>query len=134
MKIIHVDDHIYALEEMKLDLPRIVPEAELHSFNHPDQALAFAEAEGCDVLLTEIELWKERLGGIRLAKAMREINPSVRIIFVTVCSEHEVARELSGLPVSGFLPKSWRPEKLAEVFADLRRETGKEQEKLYGTI
>ena len=120
MKIIHVDDHIYALEEMKLDLPRIVPEAELHSFNHPDQALAFAEAEGCDVLLTEIELWSERLGGIRLAKAIREINPCVSIIFVTVCSENEVARELSGLPVSGFLPKLWKSEELAATFQDLR--------------
>ena len=66
--------------------------------------------------------------------AMREINPGVRIIFATVFSEHEVACELSGLPVSGFLPKPWKPEKLAEVFADLRRETGREQEKLYGTI
>jgi two-component SAPR family response regulator len=120
VKIIHVDDHIYALEEMKLDLPQIVPEAELHSFNHPDQALAFAEAEGCDVLLTEIELWTERLGGIRLAKAIREINPCVSIIFVTVCSENEVARELSGLPVSGFLPKLWKSEELAETFRNLR--------------
>lgn len=134
MRIIHVDDNRFALDAMRQQIPQIVPEAELYCFEIPDSALTFAEAQGCDVLLTEIELWKERLGGIRLAKAMREINPSVRIIFVTVCSEHEVARELSGLPVSGFLPKSWRPEKLAEVFADLRRETGKEQEKLYGTI
>ena len=134
MRIIHVDDNRYTLDAMRQQIPQIVPEAELHCFELPDHALAFAEAQGCDELLTEIELWKERLGGIRLAKAMREINPSVRIIFVTVCSEHEVARELSGLPVSGFLPKPWRPEKLAEVFAVLRWGTGKEQEKLYGTI
>ncbi len=120
MKIIHVDDHIYALEEMKLDLPQIVPEAELHSFNHPDQALAFAEDEGCDVLLTEIELWTERLGGIRLAKAVKEINPRVSIIFVTVCGEWEVAHELSGLPVNGFIPKPWMPDKLTAAFQNLR--------------
>lgn len=120
MKIIHVDDHIYALEEMELDLPRIVPEAELHCFDHPDPALAFAETEGCDLLLTEIELWSEKLGGIRLAREITKLNPRVHIIFVTVYSEYEVARELSGLHVSGFLPKPWWPEKLSEAFQNLR--------------
>ena len=113
MKIIHVDDSRYAQEEIKEQIPQIVPDAELHCFDRSDPALAFAEAEGCDVLLTEIELWPERLGGIRLAKAIKEINPRVQIIFVTVCGEYEVARELSGLPVSGFVPKPWTPEKLA---------------------
>ena len=120
MKIIHVDDNRYALQTMQEELPQLVPGSELHSFERPDPALAFAEAEGCDVLLTEIELWTERFSGIRLAKAMRKLNPRVHIIFVTVCSEYEVARELSGLPVAGFLPKPWAQEDLAEVFQDLR--------------
>ena len=60
--------------------------------DHPDQALAFAEAEGCDVVLTEIELWTERLGGIRLAKAVTEINPRVSIIFVTVFRTKSTSR------------------------------------------
>ena len=105
---------------MREDLPRIIPEAELHSFDDPDKALTFAGAEGCDVLLTEIELWTERLGGIRLAEAIQQTNPRVQIIFVTVWSEYEVARELSGFPVSGFLPKPWTPEALAVVFQNLR--------------
>lgn len=67
MKIIHVDTNKYALQAMREEQPRIVPEAELHSFNDPDQALEFAGAEGCDVLLTEIELWTERLGGILIS-------------------------------------------------------------------
>ena len=115
-----MDDNRYAREEIQEQIPQIVPEAELHCFGDPDQALAFAEAEGCDVLLTEIELWSERLGGIRLAKVIQKINPRVSIIFVTVCSKHEVARELSGLPVSGFLPKPWKPEELAAAFQNLR--------------
>ena len=120
MKIIHVDDNKYALQNMREELPQIVPEAELHSFDDPDSALAFAEAEGCDVVLTEIELWTERLGGIRLAKAVKEINPRVSIIFVTVCGEWEVAHEISDLQISGFLPKLWRSESLAAVFQNLR--------------
>ena len=88
--------------------------------DHPDQALAFAEAEGCDVVLTEIELWTERLGGIRLAKAVKEINPRVSIIFVTVCGEWEVAHEISDHQISVVLPKLWRSESLAAVFQNLR--------------
>ena len=120
MKIIHVDDSRYAREEMQEQIPQIVPEAELHCFDRPDSALASAEAQGCDVLLTEIELWADRKGGIRLAREMREINPGVHIIFVTVYSEHEVAHELSGLRISGFLPKPWMPEELAAAFQTLR--------------
>ena len=120
MKVIHVDSNKFALDAMRDELHQIVPEAELHCFELPDSALAFAEAQGCDVLLTEIELWADRLGGIRLAKAMCEINPGVRIIFVTVCSENEVAGELSGLPVSGFLTKLWDSSQLAEMLSNLR--------------
>ena len=120
MKIIHVDDNRYAREEIQEQIPQIVPEAELHCFDDPDSALAFAETNGCDVLLTEIELWSKPLGGIRLAERIREINPRVHIIFVTVCSKHEVARELAGLPVSGFLPKPWKQEELAAAFQNLR--------------
>ena len=116
MKFIHVDTNRQALQIMQEELPRIVPEAELYSFDGPDPALAFAGAEGCDVLLTEIELWSEQFGGIRLAEAMRKLNPHVSIIFVTVCSENEVACELDGLPVSGFVTKPWTPEKLATAF------------------
>ncbi len=120
MKVIHVDSNKFALDAMRDELHQIVPDAELHSFEHPDHALAFAEAQGCDVLLTEIELWKERHGGIRLAKRMKEICPGTSIIFVTVCSENEVAGKLPGLPVSGFLPKLWKSEELAVTFQNLR--------------
>ena len=120
MKIIHVDDSKFARYAIQKQIPKIVPEAELQCFEHPDRALAFALGQGCDVLLTEIELWSERLGGIRLAKTIREINPRVSIIFVTVYSEYEVARELSGLPVRGFIPKLWKSEELAAAFQNLR--------------
>lgn len=120
MKIIHVDMNKFALQAMREELPRIAPGAELCSFDHPGPALAFAEARGCDVLLTEIEFWKDPHGGVRLARAMKEINPRFNIIFVTVYSESEIARELSGLPVSGFFPKPWATEKLAAAFQNLR--------------
>ena len=119
MKIIHVDANKYALDEMQKDISQIAPTAELHCFRTPESSLAFAKAQGCDVLLTEVEFLSERFGGIKLAKAIQELNPQVNIIFVTVCNECEVSRELSELCVSGLLPKPWEPEKLAAVFRNL---------------
>ena len=72
MKIIHVDANKYALDEMQKDISQIAPTAELHCFRTPEPALEFAHAHGCDVLLTEVELWTDQLGGIELAKAMKE--------------------------------------------------------------
>lgn len=119
MKIIHVDDNKYALSEMQKDISRIVPNAELHSFQAPNPALAFAEAHGCDVLMTEVEFWFDQLDGIKLAKAIRELAPKVKIIFVTVCYEYEVEQELSELRVSGLIPKPWKAEQLAAAFQNL---------------
>ena len=48
------------------------------------------------------------------------IGKIVSIIFVTVCSENEVARELDNLHVSGLIPKPWMPEKLAAALQNLR--------------
>ena len=121
MRIIYVDANIYAQKAMQEQIAKIVPQAELHCFHSPEPALAFAEIHGCDVLLTETEFLAGRFDGFRLAKAIREINPQVNIIFVTVCNECEVSRELSELCVSGLLPKPWEPEKLAAVFRNLLR-------------
>ena len=44
-------------------------------------------------------------GGIALAEQIREINPCVNIIFVTVCSEQEFAKEVLNLRPSGYLTK-----------------------------
>ena len=119
MKIIHVDTNKYALNEMRKDILQIVPNAELHSFQSPEPALAFAEAHGCDVLMTEVEFLRDQFGGIELAKAIQELAPKVKIIFVTVWCEYEVEQELSELQISGFFSKPWTMKKLTEAFSRL---------------
>lgn len=113
MKIIHVDTNKYALDAMREELPQIITNAELHCFKHPEPALAYAKAEGCDILMTEVELWTDKFGGVKLAKEIQALDPQVNIIFVTVCDEYEVTAELSGLRVSGFISKPWKIDELA---------------------
>ena len=119
MKIIHVDANIYAQKAMQEQIAKIVPQAELHCFRTPEPALEFAHAHGCDVLMTELELWTEKHGGIRLAKAIEKLNPQVKIIFVTVCDEYEISCVLSELCFSGLIRKPWKPEKLAAMLRSL---------------
>lgn len=70
--------------------------------------------------MTEVELWTERLGGFRLAKAMKELDPQVKIIFVTVWSKTEISRELSGLQIYGFIAKPWNTNELAAALGKTR--------------
>ena len=112
MTIIHVDTNKYARIEMQEEIRAIEPKAEFYSCYRPEDALEFAQKQGCDVLLTEIEFWSDTFGGIRLAKAMKEINPDVKIIFVTVCDKNEVVRELEEIKYDGFLSKLWTKEEL----------------------
>ena len=97
---------------MQEEIPTIEPKAEFYSCYRPEDALEFARNNSCDVLLTEIKYWSDTFGGIRLAKAMKKINPDVKIIFVTVCDKNEVARELIEIEYDGFLPKLWAKEEL----------------------
>ena len=113
MKIIYVDTNSYARSEMQKQIPIIEPNAEMHCFERSEPALEFAKKQGCDVLLTEIEFWSEKYGGIKLAKAMKEINSDIKIIFVTVCNKNEVVRELKEIKYSDFLSKPWAKEELA---------------------
>lgn len=120
MKIIYVDTNKYARSEMQDQIPEIAPNAELHCFDRPETALEFAKKQGCDVLLTEIEFWSDSYGGIRLSKAMREINPDVKIFFLTVCNKNEVARELKEIKYDGYLSKPWAEQELAAALKEMK--------------
>ena len=121
MKIIHVDTNKYVLSEMRKDILQIVPNAELHSFKGVEPALSFAEAQGCDVLMTELELWTEKRGGIRLVKAIQKLDPQVNIIIVTICDEYEISSELPELRISGYFTKPWNTKELSTVLQNLNR-------------
>ena len=97
---------------------RIYPDANILAFTVAKEALTYAQNYGCDVLLCEIELYNN--GGITLAEQIRRINPQVNIIFVTVCSEREHAREVLNLRPSGYLTKPITDSQLMAELQQLR--------------
>ena len=118
MTILCVDDHPVIVKGLKNSVERICPNATIMAFTAAKDALSFAETNGCDVLFCEIELYNH--GGITLAEEIRRINPCVNIIFVTVCSEQEYAKEVFKLRPSGYLTKPITDSQLVAELKQLR--------------
>ena len=56
MKIVCVDDHSVMLKGIKRSVAQILPDASISAFTNADEALAFVAENGCDILISEIEL------------------------------------------------------------------------------
>ena len=118
MIIVCVDNTPIMLRSLKADAERAYPDANVQTFLSAKPALDYAEKHGCDVLVCEINPpWLE---GLFLAEKMKQINPRVNIIFVTVCSESEHAKAVLRLKPSGYLTKEATSAQILEELKNLR--------------
>ena len=118
MTVVCVDDHPIMLKGLSKNIQQLLPHASINAFGHADEAFVFAQENGCDVLISEIELCG--VDGLTLAKKIKKINPKVNIIFLTVCDEREHAKEVLEIRPSGYLVKPAKQEQLEHEFNNLR--------------
>ena len=118
MTIVCVDDYSIALNGLTRSIRCILPDARIFTFMSVDDALDFVKDNGCDVLITEIEMGG--IGGLLLAKSVQQVNPKVNIIFLTVCDAKEHAREVFNIRPSGYLVKPATKEQLEYELNNLR--------------
>lgn len=118
MTIVCVDDHSVMLKGTKRSVEQILPDASIVAFTNAGEALAFVKENGCDVLISEIELCG--VDGITLAKRVKKLNSKVNIIFLTVCDEREYAKEVLKIKPSGYLLKPANREQLETELNNLR--------------
>jgi YesN/AraC family two-component response regulator len=118
MTVVCVDDHPIMLQSLAQNIRLILPNANIHSFKHAEDALSFVNENGCEILISEIELCGTN--GLMLAKHVKNINPKVNIIFLTVCDEREHAREVLKIKPSGYLVKPAKKEQLEFELKNLR--------------
>jgi DNA-binding NarL/FixJ family response regulator len=121
MTVICVDDHPIMLDGLASSVRQLLPDASIAAFGSADEALGFMRENGCDVLISEIELCGT--DGLTLAKKIKEINSRVNIIFFTVCDEREYAKEVIGIKPSGYILKPAKKEQLEEELKNLRYST-----------
>ena len=118
MTIVCVDDHSVMLKGTKRSVEQILPDASIVAFSNAGEALAFVKENGCDVLISEIELCG--VDGITLAKSVKKLNSKVNIIFLTVCDEKDYAKEVFRIKPSGYLLKPAKKEQLEAELKSLR--------------
>ena len=118
MIIVCVDNTPIMLQLLKEDAGKAYPNANVQTFLSAEPALAYAKKFGCDVLICEIN--PPRLEGLFLAEKVKNINPKVNIIFVTVCSESEHAKAVMRLKPSGYLTKEATSAQILEELQNLR--------------
>ena len=118
MTIVCVDDHPVMLKGLLNSIPQLLPDAVVEAFANAEDAMSFAKEKGCDVLISEIEL--AGVDGLALAQQMKDLNPRVNIIFLTVCDEKEHAKEVMRIKPSGYLVKPAQREQLAFELNHLR--------------
>ena len=122
MTVVCVDDHPIMLKGLGQNISQLLPSAIIATCRSADEAMEFVQENGCDVLVSEIEL--AGVDGISLARKVKSLNPKVNIIFHTVCDEKEHAREVLGVRPSGYLVKPARKEQLEVEFNNLRYNGG----------
>lgn len=118
MQIICVDDHPVLLEGLVNTVKRIVKNANVQGFTKAEEAYAFAKQNGCDILFCEIQLYAD--GGMTLAEKIRKQFPRANIIFTTVCSECEYAKEVIDVRLSGYITKPVTKARVLEELHNLR--------------
>ena len=118
LKIVCVDDHSIIRDRTIEYIKEIITDANVLGFENVDDALSYAETSGCDILFTEIELYGKP-SGIDLARNIQKLNPRVNIIFTTVCSPNEYAKEVMEIRPSGYLTKVVEIEDIRKAMSEL---------------
>ena len=117
MKIIAVDDERIALEGLLDVIREAAPKAQLNGFEYPEDALAFAEENDCNIAFLDVEM--SEMSGVELAEQLKQRNPDINIIFATGFEEYR--KEAYDLHASGYLTKPITVEKVKRELSDLRR-------------
>lgn len=116
MRILCVDDEPLALQMLDLSIKKAKPDAEVLGFDEPEDLLAEAEKNSCDIAFLDIHM--SEMDGVEAAKRLKEINPKMNIIFVTGFSEY--TGDAMRLHASGYIMKPVTKEKVAAELDDLR--------------
>ena len=117
MIAIAVDDERLALENLSNSIKQAAPDAQIHGFRYPEDALDFAKENLVDVAFLDVEM--VGMNGVELAERLKIYHPDVNIIFTTGYGHYRDAA--FDLHASGYLTKPITPEKRKKELENLRR-------------
>lgn len=112
-----VDDEPLALQDLTDALHTAEPEAEVHGFTDPEEALAAVRTGAFHPQIAFLDIQMRGWTGLELALELRKLLPMLEIIFVTAYSQY--ALESYSLHVRGYLMKPVTPEDIAEELRNI---------------
>ncbi len=127
MNIIAVDDERHALWMLERAIADAAPEARLRCFDAATDALAYARENKVDVAFVDIEM--AEMGGLALAKHLKDTSGDTNIIFVTGFSHY--MEDAFQMHASGYVLKPIQPERVARELQDLRKPVAPPMQKVY---
>lgn len=116
MNVIVVDDERIILTVETAIVKKVLPNANIASFQDAEAALDDASRRRIDIAFLDISL-KESTG-LELAKALKRTNPRINVVFCTGYSEY--ALEAYSLYASAYLLKPISEETVKEAISQLR--------------
>ena len=116
MNVIVVDDERIVLSAETSVIKRVMPEAEVYSFQKVADALCYAEQNRVNIAFLDINI--KGITGLQLAQKLQEYNPKINIIFCTGYSEYSL--DAHDLYCSAYLMKPVNDAKLKRALENLR--------------
>lgn len=116
MNVLVADDERIVLSAEVSAIKRVLPDANVFSFQKATEAADFAKDKSIDIAFLDINI--NGLTGLKLAEKLKYYNPKVNIIFCTGYSEYSL--EAHDLFCSAYLMKPVTDEKLKKALANLR--------------
>lgn len=116
MNVMVVDDERIVLAAETSIIKRVLPNAEVYSFQKVNDALEFAEQNNVSIAFLDINI--KGITGLQMAKRLQENNPKINIIFCTGYSEYSM--DALDLYCSAYLLKPINDEKLRKALGNLR--------------
>ena len=114
MRVIYIDDERPNLENFKFTTKDFSEIKSLDMFQSGEEALEFAKNNVVDVAFCDMEM--PGLHGLALAARLKEINPSIRVVFVTAYSQY--AMDAWGVDATGYVLKPY-------LASDIKKELNK---------
>ncbi|MEF2919986.1 MAG: response regulator [Acutalibacteraceae bacterium] len=116
MKVIAVDDEIFALNDLVEVLGECLPNTEISSFQNTKAVLEYARKNTVDIAFLDVEM--DNMTGIQLAGQLLQINEKTNIIFVTGFSEY--ALDAFSVYASGYIMKPAIKKNVLTALSNLR--------------
>ena len=111
MRIIYIDDEQPNLDNFRHTVKDFSEIKSLDIFRDGEEAVEFAKNNVVDVAFCDMEM--PGLHGLGLAAKLKEINPSIRVVFVTAYSQY--ALDAFGVDATGYVLKPY-------LAADIKKE------------